>query len=145
MKSYVGGKYIPLKLVLFPSLAMFSVFIFLIMPVSLYLKGVPFHNWSPVFIMSLLIGFAMIGFFSIMTWVFCELCASSFSRIKATLYFGLISPVVFILTLSLVAAIKGFNFLSSVNAPQGMENILILIGSSFVFSVAIFWQSTKNT
>jgi hypothetical protein len=80
-----------------------------------------------------------------MAWVFCELYASNLSRIKAAFTFGVISPFVFTLMLTLVAMAKGNDFLSGINTPQGLENIAILGGSSFVFAVIIFWQSTKNT
>ncbi|WP_085297517.1 hypothetical protein [Cognaticolwellia mytili] len=145
MKSYIGGKYIPLKLVLFPSLAMFAALFFLLMPITLSIKSVPFENWPSAFWMLTLIGLTMVGFFSTMAWVFCELCASNFSRIKAAITFGVISPFVFILMLTLVAMTKGHDFLSGINMPQGIENIAILGASAFVFAVIIFWQSTKNT
>ncbi|QBF81651.1 hypothetical protein EXU30_02295 [Shewanella maritima] len=145
MKSYIGGKYIPLKLVLFPALAMFGVLLFPIMPITLYLKDVPFQNWPSAFLMLSLIGVAMTSIFSFMAWIFCELCASKLSRITSAICFGIISPLVLIGTLTLVAMVKGNNFLEDINTPQGLENVLILSVSSFIISVVIFWQSTKNT
>ena len=145
MNSYIGGKYIPLKMVLFPSLAVFLTVLVLVMPVTLFAKGVPFQSWGPAFTSISLWGFTMIGFFSFMTWIFCELLASTISRIKSALLFGIVSPVAFIVILTLAAFFNGNNFLAGLDTEKGIENMLILSGCSFLFGVIIYWQSSKST
>jgi hypothetical protein len=145
VNSYIGGKYIPLKMVLFPSLAMFLAVIVLVMPVTLFAKGVPFQSWGPAFTSISLWGFTMVGFFSFMAWIFCELLASTISRIKSALLFGIVSPVAFIGILTLAAFFDGNNFLAGLDTEKGIKNMLILSGCSFLFGVIIYWQSTKST
>ena len=140
----IGGKYFPLMQTAVISLAFFLSAILVILPVTLFLKGVPLSSWLLPLAKLASVGGILSSVAIFMAWMFCELYSANLKRFMSAVIYAIVCPVVFILILGVVLLLWQGTFLNGISEQKGKENLLIIFSAFSLICFGIYWSGSKN-
>lgn len=141
---WLGGKYTPLIQTAAVTVALIGAGLFVLMPISLIMKGVPFSMWVSAYGKVLSIFFVLGTLANFMAWLLCELFAFSMSRFVAAVIFSILCPVVFLILLGIAMYFQNGVFLEGSMSIEGQKNIGLIFGLLVPLCFGIYLGATKN-